>query len=45
MEGKISRGTFAEYRRKKLYTRHLEKTFKAAVKERKTLRIQFKSLA
>jgi hypothetical protein len=29
---------------KKLYTRHLEKTFKAAVKEGKTLRIQSKSL-
>ncbi len=27
-----------------LYPRHLEKTFKAAVKEKKTLRIQFKKL-
>ena len=32
------------YREKKLYPRHLEKTFKVAVKEGKTLRIQFKKL-
>jgi hypothetical protein len=32
------------YREKKLYPRHLEKTFKAAVNEGKTLRIQFKKL-
>jgi len=30
------------YHGKKLYPRHLEKTFKAAVKEGKALRIQFK---
>ena len=29
---------------KKLYSRHLEKTFKVYVKEGKTLRIQFKNL-
>ena len=34
----------AGYHEKKLYPRHLEKTFKAAVKEGKTLRIQFKNL-
>jgi len=34
----------AGYHGKKLYPRHLEKTFKAAVKEGKTLRIQFKKL-
>jgi len=32
----------AGYHGKKLYPRHLEKTFKAAVKEGKALRIQFK---
>jgi len=32
------------YHEKKLYPRHLEKTFKAAVKEGKILRIQFKKL-
>ena len=32
------------YHGKKLYPRHLEKTFKAAVKDGKTLRIQFKKL-
>jgi len=32
------------YHGKKLYPRHLEKSFKAAVKEGKTLRIQFKRL-
>lgn len=32
------------YHEKKLYPRHLEKTFKAAVKEGKTLRIHFKKL-
>lgn len=32
------------YPEKKLYPRHLEKTFRAAVKEGKTLRIQFKQL-
>ena len=34
----------AGYHGKKLYPRHLERTFKAAVKEGKTLRIQFKKL-
>jgi len=34
----------AGYHGKKLYPRHLEKTFKKAVKEGKTLRIQFKKL-
>ena len=34
----------AGYNGKKLYPRHLEKTFKTAVKEGKTLRIQFKKL-
>jgi len=34
----------AGYHEKRLYPRHLEKTFKAAVKERKILRIQFKKL-
>ena len=34
----------AGYHEKKLYPRHLEKTFKAAVKEGKTLRVQFKKL-
>ena len=34
----------AGYHEKNLYPRHLEKTFKAAVKEGKTLRIQFKKL-
>ena len=34
----------AGYHGKNLYPRHLEKTFKAAVKEGKTLRIQFKKL-
>lgn len=33
------------YHEKRLYPRHLEKTFKAAVKEGKTLRIQFKCWA
>jgi len=32
------------YHGKKLYPRHLERTFKAAVNEGKTLRIQFKKL-
>jgi len=32
------------YHKKNLYPRHYEKTFKAAVKEGKTLRIQFKRL-
>ena len=32
------------YHGKKLYPRHLERTFKAAVNEEKTLRIQFKKL-
>jgi len=32
------------YHEKKLYPRHLEKTFRAAVNEGKTLRIQFKKL-
>ena len=32
------------YHEKKLYQRHLEKTFKAAVKEGKTLRVQFEKL-
>jgi len=32
------------YHEKKLYPRHLEKTFRAAVKEGKILRIQFKRL-
>jgi hypothetical protein len=32
------------YHGKKLYPRHLENTFKAAVKEGKTLRVQFKRL-
>jgi hypothetical protein len=34
----------AGYHGKKLYQRHLEKTFKAAINEGKTLRIQFKKL-
>jgi len=34
----------AGYHSKNLYPRHFEKTFKAAVKEGKTLRIQFKDL-
>lgn len=34
----------ARYHGKKLYPRHLERTFKTAVKEGKTLRIQFKEL-
>jgi len=34
---------FAGYHGKNLYPRHFEKTFKAAVKEGKTLRIQFKT--
>ena len=34
----------AGYHGKKLYPRHLERTFKAAVKEGKTLRIHFKEL-
>jgi len=34
----------AGYHGKKFYPRHLEKTFKAAVNEGKTLRIQFKKL-
>ncbi len=34
----------AGHQAKKLYPRHLERTFKAAVKEGKTLRIQFKKL-
>ena len=34
----------AGYHEKRLYPRHLEKTFKAYVKEGKTLRIQFKRL-
>jgi len=34
----------AGYHSKNLYPRHFEKTFKAAVKEGKTLRIQFKKL-
>jgi len=34
----------AGYHEKNLYPRHLEKTFKAAVNEGKTLRIQFKRL-
>jgi len=34
----------AGYHEKKLYPRHLEKIFKAAVKEGKALRIQFKKL-
>lgn len=33
-----------EYHTKNLYPRHLEKTFKADIKEGKTLRIQFKRL-
>jgi len=32
------------YHGKKLYSRHPEKSFKAAVNEGKTLRIQFKKL-
>jgi len=32
------------YRKKNLYPRHYEKTFKEAVKEGKTLRIQFKRM-
>jgi len=32
------------YHGEKMYPRHLEKTFKAAVKEGKTLRIQLKKL-
>ena len=34
----------AGYHGKKLYPRHLEKTFKTAVNEGKTPRIQFKKL-
>jgi hypothetical protein len=34
----------AGYHAKKMYPRHLDKTFKVAVKEGKTLRIQFKKL-
>lgn len=34
----------AGYQGRKLYPRHFEKTFKAAVKEGKTLRVQFKNL-
>jgi len=34
----------AGYHGKRLYVRHLEKTFKAYVKEGKTLKIQFKRL-
>jgi len=34
----------AGYYGKRLYPRHLEKTFKGYVKEGKTLRIQFKKL-
>ena len=34
----------AVYHEKNLYPRHLEKTFKATVKEGKALRIQFKRL-
>ena len=34
----------AGYHEKRLYSRHLEKTFKVSVKEGKTLRIQFKKL-
>jgi len=34
----------AGYHGKKLYPRHLEKTFKTAINEGKTLRIQFKKL-
>jgi len=34
----------AGYHEKRLYPRNFEKTFKAAVKEGKTLRIQFKKL-
>jgi len=34
----------AGYHEKRLYPRHLEKTFKVYVKEGKTLRIQFKNL-
>jgi len=34
----------AGYHGKRLYPRHLEKTFKAYIKEGKTLRIQFKKL-
>ncbi len=34
----------AGYHGKKLYPRHLEKTFKAAVNDGKALRIQFKKL-
>ncbi|MFH1975963.1 MAG: hypothetical protein ABIJ52_10465 [Pseudomonadota bacterium] len=34
----------ASYYEKNLYPRHLEKTFKSAVKEGKTLRVQFKRL-
>jgi hypothetical protein len=37
-------GASAGYHGKKLYPRHLEKTFKAAINEGKTLRIQFKKL-
>jgi len=32
------------YHKKNLYPRHYEKTFKAAIKEGKSLRIQFKRL-
>jgi len=34
----------AGYHGKNLYPRHFKKTFKAAVKEGKTLRVQFKNL-
>lgn len=34
----------AGYHEKMLYSRHLQKTFKACIKEGKTLRIQFKKL-
>jgi len=34
----------AGYHEKRLYPRHLEKTFKGYVKEGKALRIQFKKL-
>jgi hypothetical protein len=34
----------AGYHEKRLYSRHLEKTFNVSVKEGKTLRIQFKKL-
>jgi len=34
----------AGHHEKKLYPRHFEKTFKAYLKEGKTLRVQFKNL-